>query len=234
MFNRDPSCLVVVDKREQEHLDISYSVLMDDTVIESGDIPVSDAKTHQFFALTGTIYAVGIDDFYVPFTDLKGTGTVFPLWVTHKDVQRSAAAVEMATGVTAEQTDLPPARVLESRPDFDWELVAHHSRRRAPSDHGHTIVRTRALDARGRSCWRLHGDRLRVQSTLQRVGAAARRDKVVDADHNPAAGAIKPVNEVVFAYQGRRVRGCVDVPEETRLDAYYFVEEKPAMGWNRG
>jgi hypothetical protein len=55
--------------------------------------------------------------------------------------------------------------------------------------------------------------------------------KIIDAEHNPAAGAIKPVNEVVFAYQGRRVQGCVDVPSETRLDAYYFLEEKPDMGW---
>src|SRR5688500_17593123 len=33
----DPPCMTVADKREQEHLDIPYAVLMDDTVIESGD-----------------------------------------------------------------------------------------------------------------------------------------------------------------------------------------------------
>jgi hypothetical protein len=55
--------------------------------------------------------------------------------------------------------------------------------------------------------------------------------KVVDGEHNPAAGALSPVNEVVFAYQGRRVQGCVDVPEATRLDAYYYVEEQPELGW---
>ena len=71
----DSPCVVVVDKREQDHLDISYAVPMDDTGIAAGDIPVSDAKTHQFFALSGTLYQIGIDDILVPFTEAEGNGT---------------------------------------------------------------------------------------------------------------------------------------------------------------
>ena len=227
----DPPCIVVADKREQEHIDIDYAVLMDDTVIESGDIPVSDAKTHQFFALTGTIWTVGVDDLYVPYSDLEGRGIVFPLWVTHDDVQRSAAAVALATGVTAEQTDLPPERVLETRPDLDgnWLRITADDARRP-------ITATQALVP---VRWKLADVPAGVYTVTGYVFSppynawAARPGvvKIVDADHNPAAGAIKSLNEVVFAYQGRRVQGCVDVPSETRLDAYYFLEEKPEMGW---
>jgi hypothetical protein len=223
--------MVVADKREQEQLDISYAVLMDDTLIEAGDIPVSDAKTHQFFALTGTIYPVGIDDFFVPFSDVDGTGVVFPLWITHKDVQRSAAAVEQATGVTAEQTDLPPARVLETRPDFDgnWlRITADDARRPITANQAFLPVRWTLTDVPA-GVYTVTGYVFSppYNAWAPRPGVI----KIVDAEHNPAAGAIKPVNEVVFAYQGRRVRGCVDVPEETRLDAYYYLEEKPDMGW---
>ena len=227
----DPPCVTVADKRELEHLDIDYVVLMDDTVIESGDIPVRDAKTHQFFALTGTIWTVGVDDIYVPYTDLEGRGDVFPLWITHNDVQRSAAAVELATGVTADQTDLPPARVLETRSDLDgsWLRITADDARR-PITASQALVPVR---------WKLADVPAGVYTVTGYVFSppynawAARPGvvKIVDAEHNPAAGAIKPVNEVVFAYQGRRVQGCVDVPDETRLDAYYFLEEKPDMGW---
>lgn len=227
----DAPCVVVADKREQAQLDIEYSVMFDDTTIEPGDIPVSDAKTHQFFALTGSIYQVGIDDIYVPFTDTVGKGEVFPLWITHTDVQRSAAAVEMASGVSPTQTDLPPARVLETRADFagQWLRITQDDERRP-------ITSTQALlPAR----WQLADVPAGVYTVAGYVFSppynawAARKGvvKIMDGEHNPAAGALSSVNEVVFAYQGRRVQGCVDVPDGTKLDAYYYVEEKPDLGW---
>lgn len=227
----DAPCVIVADKREQTQLDIQYSVMFDDTTIDPGDIPVSDAKTHQFFALTGTIYQVGIDDIYIPFTDTDGKGEVFPLWITHNDVQRSAAAVEMASGVSPTQTDLPPARVLETRADFNgqWLRITQDNSRRP-------ITTTQALlPVR----WQLAEVPAGVYTVAGYVFSppynawAARKGvvKISDGEHNPAAGALLPVNEVVFAYQGRRVQGCVDVPDDTKLDAFYYVEEKPELGW---
>ncbi|HET8936371.1 MAG TPA: hypothetical protein VFN67_23165 [Polyangiales bacterium] len=227
----DAPCVVVADKREQAYLDIEYSVMMDDTVITPGDIPVSDAKTHQFFALTGSIYQVGIDDIYIPFTDTAGQGQVFPLWITHNDVQRAAAAVEMASGVSPAQTDLPPARVLETRADFsgNWLRITQDDARR-PITSAQALLPVR---------WQLADVPAGVYTVTGYVFSppynawAARPGvvKIIDAEHNPAAGAMSPVNEVVFAYQGRRVKGCLDVPDDTKLDAYYFVEEKPELGW---
>lgn len=227
----DAPCVVVADKRAQGHLDISYSVWMDDTAIEAGDIPVSDAKTHQFFALAGTIYTIGVDDLYVPFTDLEGRGVVYPLWITHKDVQRSAAAVELATGVTADQTDLPPARVLETRPDLEgsWlRITADDARRPITASQALHPVRWMLADVPA-GVYTVAGYVFSppYNAWAPRPGVV----KVIDAAHNPAAGALERVNEVVFAYQGRRVKGCVDVPDDTKLDAYYFVEEKPDLGW---
>jgi hypothetical protein len=227
----DAPCVTVVDKREAEYVDISYSVLMDDTAIEPGDIPVKDAKTHQFFALSGTIYQIGIDDFYVPFTDIEGKGLLFPLWITHSDVQRSAAAVEMASGVTAEQTDLPPARVLETRPDLDGQwlrITADDARRPITANQALLPVRWQLADVPA-GVYTVSGYVFSppYNAWAARPGVV----KVVDADNDPAAGALDPVNEVVFAYQGRRVHGCVDVPDDTKLDAYYFLEEKPDLGW---
>ena len=222
---------MVADKREQEHLDIEYSVMVDDTAISPGDIPVTDAKTHQFFALTGTIYQVGVDDIYIPFTDTHGTGEVFPLWITHNDVQRSAAAVEMASGVSPAQTDLPPARVLETRADFEgnWLRITRDDARR-PITSAQALLPVR---------WQLADVPAGVYTVAGYVFSppynawAARQGvvKIIDGEHNPAAGAMSPVNEVVFAYQGRRVKGCVDVPDDSKLDAFYFVEEKPELGW---
>jgi hypothetical protein len=227
----DAPCVIVADKREQDYLDIEYTVLVDDTVIESGDIPVTDAKTHQFFAVSGTIYQEGVDDIFIAFDEPDTKGVLFPLWITHSDVQRSAAAVEMATGVTQEQTDLPPNRVLESRTDLDkrWlRITQDDARRPITASAARLPVRWQLADV-APGAYTVSGY---VFSPPYNAWAArAGVVKVIDADHNPAAGAMMPVNEVVFAYQGRRVKGCVDVPEGTTLDAYYFMEERPEMGW---
>jgi hypothetical protein len=183
----DPPCLTVVDKREQEHLDIEYAVLMDDTLIESGDIPVSDAKTHQFFALSGTMWTVGVDDIFVPFAELDGRGIVFPLWITHDDVRRSAAAVHMATGVTAEQTDLPPARVLETRPDLtgSWlRITADDARRPITASQALAPVRWDLADVPA-GVYTVAGYVFSppYNAWAPRSGVV----KIVDAEHSPAA-----------------------------------------------
>jgi len=227
----DSACVLVADKRAQEYLDIRYNVLMDDTAIEAGDIPVADAKTHQFFALAGTVYQVGTDDVLAPFADPMGQGVGLPLWITHSDVQRAAAASSMDSGVTEDQTDLPPERVLETRPELagQWLRITADDARR-PITATQSLIPVR---------WDLREVPAGVYTVAGYVfsppyNAWAPRSgvvKVVDEGFDPPAGALEPINDVVFSYQGRSIKACLDVPAGTKLDAYYFVEESPSLGW---
>lgn len=227
----DSPCVVVVDKREQAYLDINYSVLMDDTSVAPGDIPVADLKTHQFFAIAGTVYKNGTDDMVVAYTDTMGTGALLPLWVTHADVQRAAAASAMASGVTQDQTDLPASSVLETRADLDgtWlRITADDARRPITRTQSLVPVRWR-LDAVPAGAYTLAGYVFSppYNAWATRPGVV----KVLDAEHDPPAGELHPINDVVFSYQGRRIGACLDVPPGTRLDAFYYVEEQPGLGW---
>lgn len=227
----ESECVVIADKRTQEFLDIYYGVPMEDTAIEVGDIPVADAKTHQFFALAGTVYQVGVEDMIAPFADTTGLGTSLPLWITHDDVQRAAAASAMASGVTEAQTDLPPESVLETRSDLEgsWLRISADDARRP------ITVMQSLLPVR----WSLQDVPPGVYTVAGYVfsppyNAWAPRTgvvKVVDDALDPPAGALDPINDVVFSYQGRKVRACLDVPAGTQLDAYYYLEESPQLGW---
>jgi hypothetical protein len=137
----------------------------------------------------------------------------------------------MASGVTQDQTDLPAEAVLESRRDLEglWLRITADDARRP-------ITR---VAARMPVVWDLSDVAPGVYSVLGYVfsppfNAWVRRAgvvKVKDGERDPLAGELAGIMEAVFSYQGRRVRGCLDVPSGSKLSAFYFAEDKPELGW---
>jgi len=98
-------CIIVVDKQQHASWHLDYAVLADDTAAEVDHVSLTDSKTHQFFALAGTLLERASGHVFLPFDDEAGLLKPMPTWLTAHDVMRTAAAVTEAdmTAFTAEQ-----------------------------------------------------------------------------------------------------------------------------------
>lgn len=212
-------CIIVVDKQQASwHLD--YAVLADDTAPEVDHVSLADSKTHQFFALAGTLLPRANDHVFLPFDDETGILKVMPTWLTADDVMRTAAGVspEDMTAFTADQVSAQD--ILES----DARLASAVR----PLVAGTARVPITEAQAIAGVDWDLRDVPPGVYQIAAYIfsppynGWAVRPGliKVVDGAADAAAPAITldRVTARLFAGQGRRVRGCVDAPEGSMLE----------------
>jgi hypothetical protein len=225
------ACVTVIDKTKQSYLDISYQLGFDDTAFGASDIPLSDAKTHQFFAIAGDVLPNGPSYLVYPFDEPSSDPIDLPNWITLSDVDRAAKASFDVTGVMFSDSDVPPESVLASNAALSgrWQRIS--------ADDARLPIRV------AQSLRPVHWDVKDVAPGAYSVAGyvfsppyndwATRPGvvKVIDADHDALAGDIAPIIESVFSYQGRRVSACLDVPAGTQVRGYYRVEEQPNLGW---
>jgi hypothetical protein len=223
-------CVTVVDKSAVLGLHIPYTLPFDDTEIGFADIPLPDAKTHQFFAFRGAVHSNALFYEVWPF-DLARDPTLIPDWVTVDDVRRSAEASSSAEGVTSSQVDVPATGVLENIAELSgaWSPITGYQAR----------VPITMEQARMGAHW----DILSVPPGLYTVAGYVFSPpyngwkirpglvKIVEGGSDFPAAVIEPVNEFVFPHQGRRVRACLDTPAGTRLAAYFRVEAQAGATW---
>jgi hypothetical protein len=57
--------------------------------------------------------------------------------------------------------------------------------------------------------------------------------KVVDGGADFPALTVDAIDGMIFAGQGRRVRGCIDAPEGTRVQAHFRTEDQADPPWQR-
>jgi len=214
-------CIIVVDKQQQASWHLDYAVVTEDIEPEVDHVSLADSKTHQFFALAGTLLERASGHLFLPFDDQAGLLKPMPTWLTADDVMRTAAGVSEAdmTSFTAEQVGaqdvLERDALLSSavRP-----LVAGASR----------VPITEAQASAGVD-WDLSDVPPGVYQIAAYIfsppynGWAVRPGliKVVaGADDAQAPGAVTLdlVAARLFAGQGRRVRGCVDAPAGSTLE----------------
>jgi hypothetical protein len=224
-------CITVVDKTKQTQLDISYQVAFDDTMFGAADIPLSDSKTHQFFAIAGDVLPNG-PTYQVYLFDEPSLGPIdLPNWITLSDVVRAAKASFDVNGAMFSDSDVPMDSVLASNAALQgrWQRITADNAR----------LPIRVTQSFRPVHWNLTDVAPGLYSVAGYVFSPPYNDwavspgvvKVIDATHNAPAGDIASIMESVFSYQGRRVSACLDVPEGTQLTAYYRVEEQPEMGW---
>jgi len=223
-------CVTVVDKRAAHELAIPYTLPFDDTEIGFADIPLPDAKTHQFFAFRGAVHPAALFYEVWPFDSAREPALI-PDWVTVDDVQRSAAASSSAQGVTFSEADVPADGVLENIPELSgvWSLISGFQAR-VP-----ITIEQAMMGA--------HWDLRSVPSGLYTVAGYVFSPpyngwrirpglvKIVEDGGDLPAAVIEPVNELVFPYQGRRVRACLDTPAGTKLATYFRVEGRAGAAW---
>jgi hypothetical protein len=213
-------CIIVVDKQQHASWHLDYAVLADDTEQEVDHVSLADSKTHQFFALAGTLLPRANDHVFLPFDDEAGILKVMPTWLTRDDVMRTAAGVapEDMTAFTA--AEVSTQNVLESDPAL--------ASRVRPLVAGTARVPITEAQALAGVEWDLTDVPPGVYQIAAYVfsppynGWAVREGliKVVDGADEESAPAVT-LNRVaarLFAGQGRRVRGCVDAPVGSTLE----------------
>jgi hypothetical protein len=226
-------CVTVVDRDAQKNFDIEYSLLTDDTMFGLADIPLPDAKTHQFFAVAGAVASDAVSYQVFPFRPADAEPIELPLWITVDDVKRAAHASGTVEGAMFSQSDVPDGTTLADSSALAglWQRVTQDDAR----------VPITLEQAKQGARWNVQDVTPGVYSIAAYIfsppynGWAVRPGviKVVDGEHDMPAGTIDSIDEFVFSYQGRRVSACLDVPKGTRLDAYFNVEERPEAGWMR-
>jgi hypothetical protein len=226
----DDDCIVVIDKQQQTTWHLDYAVLVDDTAPEADHVALGDSKTHQFFALTGTLQQRATDHAFLAFDDATGVVKTMPTWLTAEDVMRTAAAVtpEDMTAFTAEQVSTQD--ILESD-----ALLSSAVR---PLVAGTARVPITGAQASAGVDWDLRDVPPGVYQIAAYIfsppynGWAARPGvvKVIDGadEAQPPAVTLQPVSARLFAGQGRRVRGCVDAPEGSTLEVSQRVQAEVA------
>ena len=230
LFARGSECIERVDKRDSDTLEIAYQVAYDDTALMVGDIDVPDAKTHQFFAFAGSLVASGFEQDFHAF-DVESPPARLPAWITIDDVKRAAQASGSvdATGFSA--SDVPAGAVLDAMPELAGRYL------RITADDARVPI-TLAQAAKGVS-WALS----EVPPGLYTLAGytfsppfngwtvRTTKVKVVDAELDVPAMHVEPLRASLFASQGLRVRGCLDVPEGSELSADFAVDERPEAGY---
>jgi hypothetical protein len=213
-------CIVVVDKQQHASWHLEYAVVVEDTEPELDHVSLADSKTHQFFALAGTLLARASDHVFLPFDDREGRLHTMPTWLTAQDVMRTAA------GVTAEDMTAFTADQVGERDVLENDALLSGAVR--PLVAGTVRVPITEAQATAGVDWDLTDVPPGVYQIAAYIfsppynGWAPRSGliKVIDgADESqaPAAVTLEPVAARLFAGQGRRVRGCVDAPPGSML-----------------
>ena len=214
-------CILVIDKQQHASWHLDYAVLADDTAPETDHVSLADSKTHQFFALGGTLFERASSHELVLFGDEEARAHTMPTWLNADDVMRTAAGVtpEDMTGFTAEQ--VLAQDILENDP-----LLSSAIR---PLAAGTARVPITGARATAGVTWDLRDVPPGVYQIAAyifsppyngwsvRPGLVKVVDGALDAEA-PAAVALESVAGRVFAGQGRKVRGCVDAPEGSLLE----------------
>lgn len=225
-----PRCITVVDKGETAGLHVGYAVSRDDSVLEQGDLELSDALTHQFIAFRGRVSlqseGVTYADFALPGDDI----VLLPLWIAADDLQRASQAAAVG-GVAVEPGATTGAVALEDDADFDGRWL----RITADADRVPITLEQAALG--------LDWDLTDVPPGVYTIngyifsppfnGWSPRPGvvKVVDGDDDPPALTLSPVKEFLYTYAGRRITGCVDAPQGSTLSASVRFDELPQDGF---
>jgi hypothetical protein len=227
-------CIIVVDKQQQSSWHLDYAVVTEDTEPEVDHVSLADSKTHQFFALAGTLLERASGHVFLPFDDEAGLLKPMPAWLTSDDVVRTAAAVTEAdmTAFTADQVSAQD--VLESD-----ALLASAVR---PLVAGTARVPITEAQATAGVDWDLSDVPPGVYQIAAYIfsppynGWAVRPGliKVVDGTDDaqaPAAVTLELVAARLFAGQGRRVRGCVDAPAGSTLQLMARAQTETPAGF---
>ena len=227
----DPPCITVIDRNAQPVVEFEYSVPLDDVELEEGDIRVADAKTHQFFAFRGAMFPRGFAFELYDFDDRTGEPILLPEWISIADAKRAANASSELDGTGFSESDVPPGTTLDDVPGLDGRWL------RITADDARVPI-TMEQAEKG-FAW----DVCEVEPDIYTVtgfvwsppyNAWAPRDGLVvvtDGELHRPVGQLDSVDEFLFSYQGRRVQGCLEVPEGTTVDGYFRIEERPEEGW---
>ena len=214
-------CIVVVDKREQSEVHIDYVVLVDDTAPEVDHVSLPDSKTHQFFAVEGTLLLSAEELFVLPFSDTQGLSTPLPTWLSLDDVVRTAAAVtpEDMTEFTEDQVE--PTDILANDPVLSGlvrPLAEVQTRVPITQEQASTGI-VWDVSAVPPGVYQIAGYIFSPPHNgwEPRVGLFKIVDSDDEATPEPAALTLNPVAARLFDGQGRRLSGCADGPEGSTL-----------------
>jgi hypothetical protein len=220
----------VVDKQEHEELHVAYNVAFDDTALTEGDIVVSDAKTHQFFAFRGALLPYDFNYELFSFTRLAPP-VLLPEWITAADVKRAAQATNTLDGTAFSEQDIPEGAVL----DANLQLTGAYLRVTA-DDARVPITFAQALKGVD---WPLADVEPGLYTFAGYVfsppynawSPRARLIEVVDGSPPGPAAQLARIEGGLFPYQGRIVRGCIAAPEGSTVSGSFTVLDRPEHGW---
>jgi hypothetical protein len=226
-----PPCISVVDVSKQSSIEIAYTLAMDDTAFGPLDIPMPDAKTHQFFAFSGAMFSDATAYQIAPFDPAVSDPIELPLWINENDVMRAATASADVTGAMFSAADIPQDEMLAKNSALAGRFM------RITADDARVPITL--AQAKTSVHWDLAGVAAGAYTFAAYIfsppynGWAPRPGllKVKDAQHDLPAAVIDPINDFVFSYQGRKVSACVDAPSGTQLAVAVRFEEHPELGY---
>lgn len=224
------ACVEVVDKSVTPSLHIAYDLPFDDDTLGAADLRLPDSRTHQFLAFAGGVHPAGL--FYALFpTDAARPSVVIPDWLAQGDVDRAVQASPNMQGIAFAASDVGPEGVLEQ--------LGGLSSAAFPISSATQRVPITMAQARKGVDWDLRAIEPGVYSVAGYVfsppynGWSIRNGlvKVRAPGHDMGAAVLDPINVLLFPYQGRRVRACIDAPSGTRLRGYVRVEDRVDHEW---
>lgn len=226
-----PACISVIDKTQQSSLDVTYTLAMDDTTFGAFDIPMPDAKTHQFFAFAGAMFSDATAYQLAPFDPAVSDPIELPLWINTNDVMRAAVASTDVSGAMFSAADIPQDEMLAKNAALSgrfMRITADDARVPITLAQAKTAVHWDLTDVMpGAYTFAAYIFSPPYNGWAPRPGLV----KVKDAQHDVPAAVIDPINDFVFSYQGRKLSACVDAPSGTQLAVAVRFEEHPELGY---
>jgi hypothetical protein len=216
-----PECITVVDKQVMPRLYVPYGLAFDDVEPEVDKITLPDSKTHQFFAFRGSVIVMLPEYEFWPASPSEHS--ILPLWINHDDLQRADAANGPTIAPDFRAADIGQD-VLHVRPELagQWLEVSATPARRPIT----------VIQAMLGVYWDLTNVTAGVYQIVSYIFSPPYNAweprpgliKVVDGANNPPAVALEPIDDILYAGQGRRLSGCLDTPAGSTLSSWYRFE----------
>jgi hypothetical protein len=224
-------CVTVLDKSSVTGMHIAYSLPFDDTEIGFADIPLPDAKTHQFFAFMGAVHPADLFFALYPTAPSATDPILIPDWISVDDVQRSAQASPAAQGVSFSESDVPEAGVLENLEALRglWTPITQAAAR---------VPITLEQASRG-AHWTVSDVAPGIYTVAGYIFSPPYNGwkirpglvKVIEGGRDLPAAVVDPINEILFERQGRRVGLCLSTPPNSRLRGDSRIEGRANEAW---
>jgi hypothetical protein len=221
-------CITVVDKRTTETVPLDYLVGYDDVMEEPDHIPVTDQKTHQFFAFRGQLTGQDPSYHFWPFDPTMAPQIPMPVWINQEDLLACDAkntpeiAPQFSSMIIGTDT-------LTDRPELANQWLDVRQMRVPITERQALLGLPWALASVPVGVYQVVG--YIYSPPYNAWEARPGVIKVIDGTRDVPAVTVSSIDAMLFEGQGRKISGCVNAQPGTELRAFYRPTDTKDAPW---